>query len=237
MEQRALEILGQLAALSLLVAVGVGCVEDTDETKVGAGETGAGGGSGTNDHLFTQEVRVSNLPDQCTAEHVRSSSPGAGEEGLVTVARLAPPSYPFMVESIGYALMNLTKSLDGYSEAYCSSKHSHRVWVSKGTALDPGATPDVVESFDVSGGNSAEAIDWLEHQLSQPLILNEGEQLFVAVELTGTFPEVMCLARCADDTAPQANYWSLDQQAPYGWVELSAAGADGDLAVTAYGWL
>lgn len=68
------------------------------------------------------------------------------------------------------------------------------------------------------------------------LTLADGDHLFVAVELPGTYPDVACLSMCTDGLDyPDRNWWSNTTAAPYSWAQLADFGVPGNLAIIAYG--
>ena len=68
-----------------------------------------------------------------------------------------------------------------------------------------------------------------------PLTLDNGEFLFVAVQMSGTWPDVSCLATCRTQPRTDHDYWSNAVGTPYSWVPLTDFGIDANVMISALG--
>ena len=96
-----------------------------------------------------------------------------------------------------------------------------------GTAPSPtSAAPTILRSIKVARSSDGTTIKVLEHDVTPPLVLAQGDQLYVAVQMRYTAQgEQLCLRACFPASAPQdRDYWSNAKQAPYPWVELQSFG-------------
>ncbi len=216
-------------ALPLLLATGAclpttGDDDDDDVVASDAGSAQDAGGSGIGEWLR-------NAPP---ADPPTLLAPDPGEEGLWAAARLSPPAYPFDI-----SLVNYTVGDGAAGEVMCSGTLAHQLalYVSSSTTPPENEAPTLsISVFELDptlighmGRAVSEAID-------PPLRLEQGEHLFVAVQLVGVHPDVLCV-HVNDDDAYEGDrsYWSGNTAAPYGWVRLDSLGLPGSLLYTAYG--
>jgi hypothetical protein len=158
-------------------------------------------------------------------------APDSGEEGFWAAARLTPPAYPFTVDRIAYTVA------DGAAGSVtCTGTLAHRVrlYVDSGLAPPSNETTELsIPTIDSSAlGHLGRDVD---EQLDTPLVLSAGEHLFIAVELTGTHPNVMCVI--VNPNTPfdaDRNYWSTSTAAS-GWATLNSLGLPGNVLFRAHG--
>jgi len=161
-------------------------------------------------------------------------APDPGEEGHRAAARLTPPSYPFEVSQLRYMVG------DGPAgNVECSGTLSHLVEIYVDSAAAPPESPNPAFSVTIPTG-TPEMIGHIGRtilqEVSPPVRLEQDEHLFVAVQLCGTHPDVLCLqVNSGDPYDSDRNYWSSAATAPYGWTELDSFGLTGDIMIDAYG--
>ncbi len=154
--------------------------------------------------------------------------PDEDERGDLAAARLTPPAYPpaypFVVESVGYTLLNSTSFIIPFDA--CDAGLAHRVYVFVNAGWD--LEPTLVETIEVPASEKLRSTVELRHDI-EPLTLNEGEHLLVAVEMVGTASSSMCMPTCQDHGWWRRYYWSKNgaPDAPpgvtYSWHETGGA--------------
>ena len=150
----------------------------------------------------------------------------AGEGGHLAAARLTPGSYPFTVEGIGYNL---------WTEGDCHAGLPHRVELYVSSTEQPAASPTPVRVVDMPGDGAIDGWRTRRVDLDEAIVLQTGEHLIVAVSMTESAGQKLCLGSCLQPDTPNAAYWSNAASPPYNWAELSVFGLDGDLMVVAFG--
>ncbi len=200
--------------------------DDDDATADDDDTTGA---ADDDDSSGTGSDLLANFPDPC--KQWTAVMPLSGEEGQLAAARLTPPHWPFSVDKVVYQLLHGDQ--DGVQ---CNAEYPHRLELFTAEGPAPAAEPAdvlvmVTEEDDVQGTERIVVVE-----IDPPITIEQDEDLFVAVELTGNYPEVGCLSMCTDGvTHDDRNYWSNATEAPYSWAELSGYGVMGNLVVVAYG--
>ena len=152
------------------------------------------------------------------------------EKGDPAVARITPPSYPFKVASISYQLTGM--------EAACGTNIAHSVSVYAGPTGDtPPTTPTSVQKFDVAGSPADQRTLVVTKTLSPPIVLTQGQDLFVAVEMQGNSANTIsnCLDGCSLAADDKRQFWSEAPQPPYTWATLYSFGISADYAIWAQG--
>src|SRR6185503_4015528 len=99
-------------------------------------------------------------------------------------ARLTPPATPFTVTAVQYTLI-------GGGECDNGLAHQVQVWVEAADA--PAAEPPDATIADVAAGESAEGVRVVRVDLEDAIVVDEGESLFVAVEMTGDDVGRLCV--------------------------------------------
>jgi hypothetical protein len=70
--------------------------------------------------------------------------------------------------------------------------------------------------------------------LPTAVTIQNGEQLFVAVQFAGTFPNITCLVgRVNPPAVADRNYWSNAGAAPYQWVTGESVNIKGNIMIEA----
>jgi hypothetical protein len=184
----------------------------------GGGTPDGGGGQGEGGHA---EVELSNVPNEadCPAAMQYGIAPILpGEAGHYATTRLVPPSYPFEVTRIGYWLATPA------GVAQCADQslpHQVQIYVSDGA--EPSNTPStdgtLVDTLDVAGG--AEAAHAVEVPLTSPITLQEGESIFIAVQMVGSGAQSICIGACGATAAiGGVDFWSNAANEPFTYLDM-----------------
>ena len=146
------------------------------------------------------------------------------EAGHRVATRLTPSEYPFQVKDIGYDLY-------GALSAGCNATLEHRVELYISTADAPVASPTVVQTINVPAftGDVADDLREVALSLESPIVLTEGQSLYVSVEhaagalVDGAPTEAICSVVCKDNEGKVGRYyWSNAATAPYNWADTVA---------------
>ncbi len=157
--------------------------------------------------------------------------PSANNVGHFAAVKLEPEGWPFRVKSIRYLLEGGTAG-----EVQCRPDLAHRVQIYAASSSSPPADGEVAYQFDIpaSSGNLSDRTVY-EHVYPE-LELSNGQDLYIAVELVGEYPEVMCLSLCYDAPVESGNnWWSHATEPPFDWDTLEADGVDADIHIEADG--
>jgi hypothetical protein len=172
-------------------------------------------------------------------------APAPGEDDFLLGVRLTPPSYPFTVYKIRYAVANQGSA--------CRPDVAHRVELSVAPQPDastaPANNPTIVETIQVPGvapdagpydagppDSGAPKRIWLEHTLTTPITLTTGQDLFVSIQLAGIpGTQTLCVGFCFENTIADRNYWSQAASVPYNWATLDSIGFPINAEVEALG--
>jgi hypothetical protein len=215
--RKTLAILGVCAScLAAISAVGCGGASGSD------GDEDAGGTSDLDTDTDTDsEVTLTNNPDACTDPWF--IAPSESEIMQWAAIRLTPPSYPFHVTRVSYTVPAETYQSAGVT---CSTTVGHTVMLFADTGVEPPATPSTLAEIEVPDGGTEGQDRLVDLSIDPPAVLQDGEQLFVAVQWTGTWPNPLCIETCSDSaTQSDRNYWSTTTETPFSWVELASFGA------------
>ena len=199
---------------------------DDDDATAGDDDDATAGDD--DDSADPADDMITHFTDPC--KEWSAVMPLPGEEGQLAAARLTPPFWPYDVDKVVYQLLH--GEADGVQ---CNASYPHRVELFTAAGPNPPAEPEdvlvvVTEEEEVPGTERLVIMDF-----DPPLTIEDGEDLFVAVELTGNYPDVGCFSMCTDgSTHGDRNWWSNATGAPYSWAELASYGVMGNLVVVAY---
>jgi hypothetical protein len=146
--------------------------------------------------------------------------------GHRAAARLTPPSTPFTVQSIRWAL-------DGGAECSNGLAHTTEVWVESETA--PSSSPTIAAFVETEASTSQDGPRRFELVLDEPLVLEAGDNLYISVEMAVVDTLHSCFLSCADAFEEDRNYWSNATDAPYAWTTLASFGTEVSLDASAIG--
>jgi hypothetical protein len=153
--------------------------------------------------------------------------PSPGSEGMLVAVRLVPSAYPYQVTGVRYRVSD---------DQRCTSQVAHRVelYVSKNAAPDSTPTPAAVINVPASGAPITSGV--ILQSLSSPIALQQGESLFIAIQLAGDGgSKTLCVSTCPENEKIDRNYWSGTLAPPYSWVTLSSLNIHVNLFVEALG--
>ncbi len=179
---------------------------------------GAGCYSGTTTHMSWEYNGVNFDNNSFSCASVRKVFALAEEDGHRLAVRLTPPSWPFEVRQLRYHLV---------AEDDCRRNLTHKVQAYVGTGDAPPASGSPVRSFTrkLPKGPKAERAELID--LDTPIILEEGEHLFVSIEMQhNSNGKRICVPACSvgGTYVPGRTWWSNAASAPYPWQELGEFG-------------
>ncbi|MCK5798355.1 MAG: hypothetical protein KAI47_14285, partial [Deltaproteobacteria bacterium] len=168
----------------------------------------------------------------CSSTTMGPMASGAGEDGHLAASRLTPKHYPFTVTQVRYAL------LPG-SSLKCHTGMAHRVDIYAAGGVAPAAFPIVLRSISVNAQANGSTIRVITLDVTPPLVLTQGQQLFVAVEMRiDANSNRTCLRSCFPPSGalPGRDYWSNAASAPYPWKSLKDSGIPAVYSTQALGY-
>jgi hypothetical protein len=128
--------------------------------------------------------------------------------------RLTPPAYPARVDSIKVGF-------DG--RVPCSITVPSVVRAAIGGAEPPESpTPAVYAEIEASGSNGPGVVYTLEVGGEQ--ILQQGQHLYVYVQVQGTAEQMRCLTLCQDIDKSDQCFWSGSSAPPFDWRNIDQVG-------------
>lgn len=174
------------------------------------------------------------FPADYTYDATSCFGPLPGESGQMMAVRLFPPTYPYTVDSVEYV------SVSAAQYAYdASMAHTVDVWVQQ--EFNPDLAPNLVGRYEIpadpAGPTPFTSLRPLIQALDPPVVLHEGDILFVGVHLpmvdeTGTS---MCVAAGNGVAPPDSFWWSGAAAPPYNWTALDTLFAPLPFALFAHG--
>ncbi len=205
--------------------------QTTGEPSTGEPSTGAPVDTWTGE---PREDVLSIVPDDCVDNGV--TNPILPEEaGHYAATTLTPEVYPFTVERVRYKIRG-----PGYKVS-CSTKIAHEVQVYVSKASKPPEKPSETPGF-VAIAVPAEAMEaefrLINLTLAEPIVLNEGDRLVVAVEMAGAadLKTGLCIRSCFDTKEANVDWWSNAADEPFAWADLIVDFAfDNNFAIQAVG--
>lgn len=158
-----------------------------------------------------------------------TTAPLPANIGHWAAARLSVASGgPATITSIEYNVLFLTNA--------CSSTVAHNVQVFAVGAASPPGTPSPIVAASVPAGGVAGQARRVIVALPAPVTVGAGDQLFVAIQMTGTTGATLCVESCFNPSGQDdRNYWSNAIAPPYPWATLASFGNDTDLMIDAVG--
>ena len=168
----------------------------------------------------TQLVRLGNF-DQCKDRN--DIAPDEGEDQHYYAVRLTAPKFPWVFKGVQYNLRNRPPS--GGAKWTCSSEFDHEVKVWKQASSVPDATPPAeTQTIKVAAVPNKEQYPFYDLPLPKAITVNEGESLYVAVQMGGTVPKTTCIATCkVSEEVPGRIFWSYASAPPFAWEEFKTA--------------
>jgi hypothetical protein len=192
----------------------------------GAGDDGGAGEDAGPPVDAGPNVRLTNAPMSCAMAGYTFADPANG--GHYAAARLTPPRFPFTVTSVFYALV--------HKPGTCNADLVHEVLVFTSSETTPPGTPGgvTVPVPAPATPTAAGTARRVETMLDTPVVVNAGEELFVAVQMARG-AEPLCLEECLDPGEADRNWWSAAAMPPFPWATLASYGNDGTVTVGVIG--
>jgi len=151
--------------------------------------------------------------------------------GFWAAVKLTPEGYPFSVRSIRYLLEG-----GSAGSVTCRPDLGHRLRLYVDSSSSPPADELPVFEMEVpdSPGNLSDR-EIYEH-IYPEIEITSGQYLFVAIEMVGENPELLCLSLCYDPPVQSSgSWWSHAAETPFAWGTLDDDGVDADIYVEADG--
>lgn len=172
--------------------------------------------------------------DHVTRDCVQNGRLGAAVEGYeneLVATRLVPPGYPFQVERIRVMPLHFPDKPD----YVCDAGLPFRVELYVSDRSVPDSQPDIVEKFTVKIDKPQGQTNVVELEPSRSIVLQQGQALFVAMQLVEKDGKYGCITVCRQPWTPGVTFWSNASAPPYDWIPLEsinppATQADVDLA-------
>lgn len=140
--------------------------------------------------------------------------------GTWIAARITPPSAPFEVVRVRYDLHNGLLVEPGGPTVVATLPHRVQVFVA---GDEPPNDPDVLASFDVAvtADVSGIAVEPVYLDVDPPIVVGEGQRLFVAIELVGdpATNTINGIGTTDDVSVEDAVWWS--PAPPFAWISES----------------
>lgn len=157
------------------------------------------------------------------------------EAGHWAATTLTPSVYPYEVQSVAYELSG------GAAGGQCNNSFAHQVAI----FVSDGPQPDAAPSMN-AGGYVAYPIDedpaatearLVELELDAPIVLEDGQSIVVAVQLTAEGDSSLCIAACFDTGGlPELDWWSNAVDEPFSWADMVADfGFPSNFTIQAFG--
>ena len=165
---------------------------------------------------------------ECSSAHRYGIGLNAGEPEAWAASRLTPPHYPFTVTAIDYEWL-----LGAGCEAALT--HTRAVWKGTGTApaepVDLQVWSEPVTMF--SSGTVPSSVSrpyGFKRPLQTPIVLQEGEHLFLATRIIRGVRGSSCAAICRGTPGDATrNYWGEGgAELPTEWASLASFGITED---------
>ena len=158
------------------------------------------------------------------------------EAGHYAATTLTPTVYPFTVERVRYNIRG-----PGYKPT-CSTAIAHEVQVYVLQESKPPPKPSETAASFVTIAMPAEAMTeefrTIDMPLAQPIVLEEGDRLVVAVEMAAAadLETGLCIRSCYDAAVANVDWWSNAADEPFAWSDLIVDfGFDNNFSIQAIG--
>lgn len=156
--------------------------------------------------------------------------PAAGEESHLAVSVIPVADTPFSITDLRARLHH-----GSVAGATCDASGAHQLIVWTSDSAEPSASPAVQRRLTFPAEEVLGDFRMLSAALDEPLQVNEGEFVFVAVDFGGSHPNVGCIDTCRSDAAPGMSWWSNAAAAPYSWSDLGESPPGGSLYIEVLG--
>jgi hypothetical protein len=195
---------------------------DTDTDTDTDADADAGTDTDTDADAGTDVTELTDNPGTCATSSL--VYPLSGEEGQWAAVRLVAP-VAVHLDTIRYVLVQQA----GAENCRVDLAHEVALFAGDGSTVPP-ADPEELMRVEVTPEPlAADGPLEVELEVSAPIDLAAGDELFLAVSMAGSYPDVLCWQKCNDDTTPNGNWWAASTEAPYSWATLESYSIPGDL--------
>ena len=165
--------------------------------------------------------------------------PKAGSEHSWLATRLRPnPKWTFVPAELTYTMAGGTSG-----DAICHSNYAHQIMIWSQRRVDdtpdPPWSPYVISVPADTGPDDDDDYERTEDLEGSGIVLDPGEDLFVAIQRNGEFPDIVCVQVCKLDEEvfpPGVVLWkSALDEAPFNFFDMSETFPDLGLDYTVAG--
>lgn len=181
-------------------------------------------------------VQLQNVLEIGRCENARRIYPALPDEvGHWALERLTPTDTPTLVDGIVYQMFGV----DEEEGPFCRSGLPHRVFALVAPEGPPPEGPsdtDDYRTFEITLPESP--LEAADVPFDPPFVLDEGDALFVGVEMAAEADTSLCIAACRPLGGALRNrsYWSNATAEPYPWGDLVVDfGLSENFTIRAYG--
>ncbi len=147
------------------------------------------------------------------------------ENGHWLLERLDAPADPFWVDSVVYWM-------DHTDECDAGVEHRVRLYISD--QGNPGVNPTFAAETTVALSSPTAGFNSVEASFGEPVAVNAGDHLFVAIEMLGSSEAYSCVGLCGLEPSP-STLWSNSANPPFDWEEMSSFDLDGAVGLEGRG--
>lgn len=199
--------------------------DDTEDLDVDSGDIDTDEGWTPDENTLIQG------DPECPAGSTNSIVPSAEEVGYRAAVRLTPPSWPYQVTALRAVLAHDLG-------AGCDASMAHTLEAFVSSDLAPPATwaPDASVTLGAEEVDEADGVRIADGLLETPLVLGDGEHLFVAVRIEESDDGRTCTTICSTAEAEaDRNYWSNAADGELPWPTMSSFGVNGWFLIVGLG--
>ena len=172
---------------------------------------------------------LTNSPDYCYDPGYLY--PNSTDVGFFAAVKLSPEGYPFSVRSIRYLLEG-----GSAGSVTCRPDLGHRMRLYVDSSSSPPADDLPVFELEIPDNPGDLSDRTIFEHIYPEIEITSGQYLFVAIEMVGENPELLCLSLCYDPPVESSgSWWSHAAEPPFAWGTLEADGVDADIFVEADG--
>ena len=156
------------------------------------------------------------------------------EAGHWAATTLTPSNYPFEVQSVAYELTG------GAAGGQCDNSFAHAVAIFSTDVPQPVDAPSLGAQdyvlYPIAEDPAATDDRLVEIVLDQPIVLEDGQSIVVAVEMAAVEDVSLCIRACRDGNIPAVDWWSNAADEPFAWADMVVDfGFASNFTIRAYG--
>lgn len=137
-----------------------------------------------------------------------------------TAVRITPPSYPYVVERVGYRMVAAARAAEGV-EAGCDSSLDDVVALSVSSDEEPPSQIEPDFMTPAPQGGSSRISQRKEVTVEPPLRVENGESIWVFVSTTTTETDIGCVSACSVPPEDADRSWvTAGMDLPLRWQSL-----------------